>query len=188
MARQAVAAAKAVSLDPNDPFNRASNAVGLAAMRRFDDATAEAESALVSSPNDADVLGAVAITLARVGRHEQALEVVNRQIRLDPFLAPGQVGNTIGGAMYQLGRYREAAEAATYCTQRAPTNTNCHSNLVAALGQMRSAATAAAVAELLRVSPGFTVSAERSRRVTTYRNEADVDRVADGLRKAGVPE
>jgi adenylate cyclase len=186
--RQLAAAARAVALDPHDALIRAIHAIALTGQQRFDEAIAEAEQTLALGPNDSEILSGVAAVLQRAGRNDTTVEVLHRAVRLDPFIQPGVMGGVLATAFYLLGRYPEAAEAATYCIRRAPDATNCHLRLVAALGQTSSPSAAAAVAELMRVSPGNTVSAERRRMAATWRYAADVERLAEGLRKAGMPE
>jgi len=61
--------------------------------------------------------------------------------------------------------------------------------LAADLGQTGPESEArAAVAQLLRLSPGYTISERRRVTEITYSDATAPNKIADGLRKAGVPE
>ena len=141
------------------------------------------------APNDASVLENVASIVVAVGRHQEAVEVVQRGRILDPFFSPLIIGASFAQALFVLGRYEESTEAARYCVQRAPTNLLCRESLLRALGETGPAAEARAeLAELLRQSPGYTVSEYLRRAAANRRDPAGVARLAEGLRKAGMPE
>ncbi len=106
--------------------------------------------------------------------------------QVDPFASPEAVGLILGKALYQLRRYPEAANAARNCAQRAPSNSACRALLAAALGQSGAPLAKNAVAELLKISPGFTV-ADELRRVSAGARGEFPEHYAEGLRKAGVP-
>ena len=126
--------------------------------------------------------------MVRTGQYEKTVEIILKAQQIDPFLAPGSTGNVMAQALFHLGRHEEAIAAGRNCVQRAPTNINCRANLVAALGQSGDVSSARAeVAELLRLSPGFTIGEFRRSR-TNFRKSEDIDRLADGLRRGGVPE
>jgi adenylate cyclase len=188
LAKLVEASSKAVAIDPNEPLNRAANALGILVSGRRDEAVGEAERAIALGQNDADVLSQAAVVLSNAGRHERAIELVSFAHQLDPFIPPQMIGNVLGVAMYQLGRYSEAVDAANYCLKRVPSNTLCLTNLAAAMGQMGSRDTSTVVAELLRASPNLTISEERARRVATNMSMQSIERFAEGLRKAGLPE
>ncbi|MSO70455.1 MAG: hypothetical protein EXQ88_00305 [Alphaproteobacteria bacterium] len=79
--------------------------------------------------------------------------------------------------------------AARFCIARTPTALSCRQTLIAALalgGHDKEAK--AEAAELLRAAPGFKVSALVQQMLPSNRNATDVEKFAEGLRKAGLPE
>ncbi|MGI9352679.1 MAG: hypothetical protein ACR2O3_14030 [Rhizobiaceae bacterium] len=92
-------------------------------------------------------------------------------------------------ALSMLCRFEESKNAAMDCLERSPKDVRCYESLVRALGEVgtREQATNAAKT-LLLLSPGYTVS-EYVRRVQNNRSDTKaILRLADGLRKAGIPE
>jgi adenylate cyclase len=181
------ATTKAIALAPNDAYARATHGMALTFFQRWDEALAEADWAVTRSPNDPDVLNAASVVTQWSGRYDQTVELGRRLVVLDPFVPPANVGNILGGALYLLGRHGEAKEAARYCVERSPSNVRCREHLTAFLGWTGPEADARAqAAELLRLSPGYTIS--EYLRVTTFNDPTAASRIAEGLRKAGVPE
>ena len=91
--------------------------------------------------------------------------------------------------LFALGDYKASKEVALDCLAKTPGDVRCVESLVRALGELGPPEEAKeAVNKLLTLSPEYTVS-EYKRRATKNRNDpAAIDRWADGLRKAGVPE
>ena len=88
---------------------------------------------------------------------------------------------------FMLGRYDEAAALIERRIARNPQTdisrvllASCHGHL----GRIEEAR--AAWREALRVNPDY--SFEQRRKVLPYRDPADIERIAEGLRKAGVVE
>src|SRR5262249_3803363 len=141
------------------------------------------------APTDPDVMTVVASVLTGFGRWQQVVDLDRAAMRLDPFINPGSIGVVMAGALYQLGRHPEAAEAAPYFVPRAPTNVLCRSRLAMALGRTGPEAEArAAAAALEKASPGYSITEFKRQQGINYRDPAWVEHYADGLRKAGVPE
>jgi len=90
-------------------------------------------------------------------------------------------------ALYQLGRYPEAAALLKRRILRNPDTDTSRVWLAAAYGQMGQFEDArVAWREALRVNPAF--SLEHRRKALPYKNTVDFERVVEGLRKAGLPE
>ena len=65
--------------------------------------------ALLLNPNDADLMSDMADALAHSGRSDEAITLLEKAMRLNPFY-PDQYLWHLGGAYYNLHRYEEAIE------------------------------------------------------------------------------
>ena len=108
-------------------------------------------------------------------------------MRLDPFAPPFLSSGFMGVANYMLKRYGEAVRWGRECVLRLPDMQLPHLWLASAYaqsGQLEEARKEAA--EVLRISPGFTI--ERWKRIGVFKDPKDVEHRIDGMRKAGLPE
>jgi TolB-like protein/tetratricopeptide (TPR) repeat protein len=162
--------------------------------QQHDEAIAEAKRAIASDPNDADGYVALANTLSFTGRGSEALEQVERAIRLNPHYPPYY--------LYQLGLARfgmkRLDEAATSLERALALNRDDYWSqrlLLATYGLLGRRADAAKLLETIKgnVKSGrLAVYDPLTIRASTYwypfAERADVERFAEGLRKAGLPE
>src|SRR5262249_53570216 len=117
----------------------------------------------------------------------RAIEVLEANIRLDPFQPLINSTSWLGLANYSLKRYGEAVRLLRECASRLPNFQWPRLLLASAcaqLGQLEEARTEAA--EVLRINPSFTI--EGYKRILAYKDPKDVEHRLDGLRKAGLPE
>ncbi len=117
------------------------------------------------------------------GRSEEALPLFDRALVVDPLF--DQILQFEAQAYYALGRYDEAAKWAERRIAANPRTDTSRVFLAASLGQTgRFDEAREAWEEALRVNPSY--SLEQRRRVLPYKNPEDFERLADGLRKAGL--
>ena len=174
---------KAVLLDENLPLAHFQLGMALLHKRRHDEAVAELDRALALNPNYTDYQFGYGLALA--GQSARAIEVLQENLRLDPFGHPSRLCH-IGQACYMLGRYQEAVTPLRECALRIPVLWSSYIFLAAShaqLGELDRAKTE--VMNALRIYPAFTV--EKLNRALPY-NARDSGHLADGLRKAGLPE
>jgi adenylate cyclase len=177
-------AKKAISLD--NSFSHAYSVLGMSYVRtrQYDKGVAEAERAVALDPNSADSLVMLAWALCFAGRPEEAIPLIESAERLNPIPLPFQLQNM--SLVYRLtGRYEKAMEAAKRAIRIEPNNQVAHVYLIAsyiALGREKEAL--AEAAELLRINPNF--SADQFVKRMPYKNQAEADRLADALYKAGL--
>jgi TolB-like protein/Flp pilus assembly protein TadD len=179
----------AMSLDREDDFVLAVAAHILAFVGKN---PAEAidlfDEALEFNPNSAFAWGLSALTLAYLGRPDEALERLENVWRLNPFDPLIFYFWIVAGiAEFVAGRDSEAVSWLRKCRRANPRFIACLRMLSAslALSGQKSEAQAAA-RELLAIEPSFTVSEF----VAWYplQRPDDLARLAEGLREAGIPE
>ena len=120
------------------------------------------------------------------GRSEGALGCFDRALALNPYY-PDVYLQLQAQAVYQLGRYSEAAALSKRRILRNPDTDASRVLLAASYGQMGLIEEAReAWREALRVNPAY--SLEHRRKVLPYKNPEDFEKVIDGLGKAGLPE
>jgi tetratricopeptide (TPR) repeat protein len=129
-------------------------------------------------------LRALGWNLNQSGRPEEAIPVLKKALRLNPFPRSSYFLN-LGIAYRMTGRYEEAIAIFKKAIKKAPDYLPVHINLAASyihLGREEEAR--AEAAEVLRINPKF--SLERTAKRSVYKNKAALDRYIDALRKAGL--
>jgi adenylate cyclase len=139
--------------------------------------------AIALNPNDPRLVAQQGELLTWLGRPEEGVAWIRKALRLDPLAMTGRA-HLLGRALYGVRQYAEALDA--YRQISAPRY--AHSAAMAAcfgqLGMPDDAARQAAT--VLRQRPDFTISEFVAS--MPYADPADRDHLADGLRKAGLPE
>ncbi|MER8632748.1 tetratricopeptide repeat protein [Mesorhizobium opportunistum] len=186
MAQAEEAATRAVMLDGSDPWAHWALAIVKLYTRRHDGAIDEAERALVLNPNFAEAHVALGEALYYSGRSEDAVESFARGKTLNPYF-PDVLLHFQALALFQLGRYEEAADLLMQRLARNAVTDVSRALLAASYGHLgRFAEAQAAWQEVLRVNPDY--SLEYRRKVLPYKNPADFELMVEGLRKAGIEQ
>ena len=177
-------AERAVELDGDLAEAHATLAWILFWQDRINDGLAEFDRAFELNPNLAD--SHYGIMLIHAGRASEALDYTKRIMRLDPFY-PAAYLHCLGKAYYFLSRSDEAIEQFQAVLARVPGYRPALVLLAAAAAETgRSDTARSAVAELLRIQPDFRIRAWLEFIRLTNRDYAE--RLAAGLRKAGLPD
>jgi len=173
---------RALELDPNDP--EANRIMGAILMHRgaFDAAREYHEKAMALSPSDAYIRGRSAAFYNFNGEPERALKLLDEAAELDPFLHVWCVEER-AAVLYNLGRFREAIEAALRLTFQTRRSRLYRAAAHAALGEIEKARHA--VAEAMVNAPDLTTDYLASREF--YRDEAIKRRLLGSLIDAGLP-
>jgi adenylate cyclase len=179
-------AEKAVSLAPNEPGGY--QMLGFLAQLQgdHDRAIALREKAFELAPGDFFVVFGLASVLYKAGQPKRALNYFKKARRLSPLMPPTLLG-AIAEAQLLAGANEEAIATSKEMIKLQPNVAFPHIILAAvhsALGRLEEARSEAA--EVLRLAPGFTVSAWLKTRV--YKEEVTTKRVAGLLVSAGLPE
>ena len=145
------------------------------------------ETAIALAPNNAELLGGVASAVMRKsGRPERGADCVRKAMRLSPFYRPGLL-RALANNYRLCGRLEEAVACYRESLKRESGYLAAHVNLASVLGELGHLDEARdAAREVLRQEPDFSIAAYA--KGLAYRNPADLQRIADGLRTAGLPD
>ena len=173
-------AQESVVMDPSDA--RGYGELGFVNLyRKEHDASLSAfDTALKLNPNDTDIMSNMADALAHCGKSQQAIELLNRALLLNPFY-PDQYLWYLGGAYFNLKDYDKAIQ--TLKRMNSPAEGR---RLLAAsyahLGRLEEAKIEAQ--KVLEAYPNFKL--EYWRGVQPDQNPDDTEHFVEGLRKAGL--
>jgi len=187
--RAALLADSAVAMDPND-----ARALALAGhvrgflMKRASEAIVLHERAIALNPNLALAWCFSGFAMTYLGDHDAALARMRQAIRLSPsdphlffFLAAIIMPHLL------RGEYQEAADAGREAIELNPWFSSSFKGYLAVLGHLGCEQEAASVmARLLKLEPEFTVRDAIRRSPMCL--PKDIQRYAEGLRLAGLPE
>ena len=175
---------KAIALDESEAVAHADLAFFYAHAGQFGSAVAHAERGLALDPNSSAVLIHSAAALAYSGKPEEAIPLLHKAIRLNPF-ALSVFFVTLSAAYRMVGRFAEAVEQAKKAVDRNPNDHSAYLALAAGcISAGREDEARAAAAEVLKINPTF--SLEQFASGLPYRDKSFVDRSVDTLRKAGL--
>jgi TolB-like protein/DNA-binding winged helix-turn-helix (wHTH) protein/tetratricopeptide (TPR) repeat protein len=177
-------AQEAVALDGNLSEAHTALAWVLHWQYRRAESMAEYQRAFELNPNLAE--RSFAPALYHNGRTREAIDYMRRIMRLDPF-HPAQLFVNLGAAYYLSGSYTEALGPLRTATDRMPDFRPGFVWRAAAAAQLGLDEEARRAASgVLRLQPDFKIS--EWLRFLRLAKQEDADRLADGLRKAGLPE
>jgi adenylate cyclase len=176
-------AERAVALDGNDATGYAALAGIYQDKKRLDLAAFHIGKAKALNPNDPNVIGQQCYLEALGPTPERTLELIEHARRLSP-VQPNWLCEPWGIALYQLRRYAEAADVFERATAKRPYVMRCLAACHAQLGDLSRAR--AAAAESLSHEPDFSLNTWLA--YEPYSSDANLLHMAEGMRKAGLPE
>jgi len=177
------AAQRALELDSNDSMVHHANAMVMLWLRRYEGSATHFDRAIALNPVDPETRADRAILLNFTGRSEEALSVIDDALRRSPF-PPAWFWQIRGLILLHLKRYAEVVNALNSVPHK---NIFSYFLLAAALsylGHGEKAAQALARARELRPE----LSSRDVAALYPYEENAGLDHLLDGLRKAGLPE
>jgi TolB-like protein len=184
-------AAQAVALDPNEPLGHTALGLNFRERGEYSHSFAEHEVAIALNPNSSLARWSFGFCLEWGDRLEEALQQFELALRLSP-KDPGTWSYLTlkASTLYQLGEYAQAAKCADDAIRHPAAELLwAYTYLAASLAQLQCFdEAAAAVSELLRRRPTWSLSACWSLMRNRHRSEQAVRHVLAGLRKAGLPE
>jgi adenylate cyclase len=193
LARADEAVTRAIALSPNYAHAHYVKAEVLALSRRFEAALATYDRAIALDPNHAAAYVSRGRALIAIGRAAETVAPVEKAIRLsprDPDLFIWYY--VLCHAHTHLARDAQAIEWCLKSTATGKSFFGAWTDLAAAYAwRGQKAEAAAAVAELLKVRPGFTVE-QLAQDGSGYSDNPtftkEFERIVEGARKAGLPE
>ena len=179
------AAETAVALDGNFATGQAMLAFALMWVREHDASLAAINRAIELNPNDAAAHATHANILTFAGRHREAIDAWNENMRVDPFF-PALNLALKASPHIMLGEFETALGLARSCAQRARLFACSLYRAIAAseLGLTQEAEEA--VATLLEINPQFGIA--RHMRMAPFSDQQSADQLVAYMRRAGISE
>jgi len=163
-------------------------ALGYVYLRRqeYENAERAVAKSISIAPNYADGYGLLALINNNMGRPKEALELINKGMRLNPYYSWDYPFN-LGRSYYQLGRYKEAIEALEKAQARNENALPVKLFLAASYVRAGRIADAEWVAvQIQMLSPETTLS--HLEKASTISNSESRNAFLGDLRKAGLPD
>jgi tetratricopeptide (TPR) repeat protein len=185
-AEVAEGADRAVACDPAEPWAYIAHGFIAVASRHDSEAVAAMSRAIEASPNFAYAHGLLGAAHAFGGRPDQAIECINRGVRLSPRDTFGdEYALYYAFTYFQAGRYDEAAAAADRAIQLRPGHPTLYMMAAASYGLAGETDKAKrAITQLTNLVPD--ISAAGVEETFLYCRREDRSRLARGLRAAGL--
>ena len=182
---------RVLSANPFNPGARRAKAIVLETRGQYDAALAQLNAAIESNPNFGDAYAQIGEVMTLLGRPEDAIKPIEKALRLDP-RTPHRVMFEFMACRAHLN-LAEWDQAIQWCEKSIASNPALpwpYLGLAGAYGWLgRADEASAALAELQKRYPGYTV--EKYLALYPSANpklKSQVERFAEGLRKAGLPE
>jgi adenylate cyclase len=177
-------AEKAIEKDPNEPFARQVAAWASMFDKDLDRAKSEADIALSLNPNSSGAYASLGSIQTYSGRPLDAIPALERATRLDPAFRPGHL-HFLGMAYLLAGKYETAAALLRERILLVPGTDFSRVLLASALGHLNEVDEARRIwHELNEINPKYSFKDHFARQ--PFKREEDIQRIADGLLKAGL--
>jgi TolB-like protein/class 3 adenylate cyclase len=156
---------------------------------RHADAINEGERAIALDPNDADSYVALSGALSLEGQFKKAQELIERAMRLNPHYPPSYLYE-LGLARFGMEQFAEAAISLEKATALNPDDRWSQRLLLAAYGHLDRGEDAAKIFKAAEKNwRGFDPLSVRGVAFWyPFKQPADAERLAEGLRRANVPD
>ena len=175
----------AVEKDANEPAARFALFLAAAFEKDFERASAEAQMAVTLNPNFALGYNSLGTIRLFAGEPMAAVPLIEQAMRLDPAWTK-QYLHFLGVAYLVAGKYETAAAIFRQRIIQAPETDFSRAGLTSALGHLGEFEEARRVwRELMEINPKYTFSGHFGRQ--PFRRAEDLERIAQGLRLAGLP-
>ena len=179
-------ARRAIEIDPSCADAYSVMALYHMERKEFEQAIESAEKSIELAPSNADNLGEAAMVMIKSGKPQRGLQLVKRRMRACPLYPAGAL-RSLAAAYRFTGNAELAVDTFKESLKRESGYLSPHVNLTSVLGELgRIDEAKEAAREVLKLAPDFSIS--EYIRGLSYRNPADLRRVEDGLRRAGLPD
>jgi adenylate cyclase len=177
-------ARQAIEKDPNEPLARCVSALAASYEKDLDRAKTEIDAALALNPNLALAHSLRGNIRAYSGKPLDAIPEIEQAMRLDPALSE-QFLHFLGLAYLTAGKYETAAALLRQRIILVPNTDFSRAILTSALGHLGEVDAARQVwRELMAINPNYSFAGHIGRQ--PFKRKGDVERIAEGLNKAGV--
>ena len=177
-------AQQAIEKNPNEPFARLVASWAAIFEKDLDRAKSEIDIALSLNPNFASAYASLGSICSYAGQPLEAIPMLERATRLDPAFRPQHL-HFLGMAYLLAGKYETAAALLRERILLRPGTDFSRVLLASALGHLGHGDEARRIwKELKEINPKYSFSEHFARQ--PFKKEEDVQRVADGLAKAGL--
>ncbi|MBI3756964.1 MAG: tetratricopeptide repeat protein [Deltaproteobacteria bacterium] len=186
LAQAVTAAQRAISLNGSHPLGPVFSGDVYLWQKQYEQAMAEMERAVALDPNDAFGSAALAETLSRVGRADEALRAAERAQALHQKTGTADQHLDSVGIAYDLaGKPEEAIAPLRQYLSHYPNILGAHLTLAAVYSELGKEVEARAeAAEVLRINPQFSLEVHKER--VPIKDPAMLERHIAALRKAGL--
>ncbi|MFC1880087.1 tetratricopeptide repeat protein [Thermodesulfobacteriota bacterium] len=177
---------KALSLDSNNSDAHILASWLFLMRKEHEKAIVEAKNAIMLNPNNADAHSMLGWALIISDRSVEAIGVLKRAIRLNP-IPPVWYLSNLAWAYRVSKQYENAIETYKKCLRRQSDFWLAYVGLALSyhfLGRQEEAR--AAVKEALILNPDHSITFVKKQ--NPYKNQAELERVVEALRKVGLPE
>jgi len=175
-------AREALEKDPNEPLARCVSAMVASLERNLDKARSEIDLALKLNPGLALAHNLRGSNRIYSGQPLEAIPEIEQAMRLDPALSP-EFLHFLGMAYLLAGKYETAAALLKQRIVLVPQTDFSRALLASALGHLGESDEARQVwGEIREINPNYSFAEHVGRQ--PFRRTEDVERIADGLRKA----
>lgn len=179
-------AQKAMALDSSVSWAIGLSTMIAAPLGRYDEAVEEGRRGVALYPSNADIRCFLGVSLAHAAQYEEAVQHLRAAMASNPFY-PTWYLNSYSISLRALGRLDEALEVADVVIGREPTHLQSRLTRAFVCQQKRQFLQArAAISEVQRIAPNF--RARHLRGLLMLKDQAEIERVAAGLREAGLPD
>ena len=179
-------ASKAVEIDPQNPQGHWALSLMNMWKHELDIGIAEAERAIELAPNMAEAHAILGYLQSYAGRSEEAILCLQKAMRLDP-KNPDIWWHFLGHAYFIGADYIAAVEVLERRIRRNPATDISRVLLAACYGHLdRKEDAKQAWDEVIKINPEYSLA--QKAKVLPYKNNADWERLIDGLRKAGITQ
>ena len=176
------------ALELNEFLGHAHSLLGIIYVfkRQYDEAIKEGEKAVSLSPNGADVLAQLGFIFNCSGKPEQSIPILKRAIRLNP-IPPAFYFTHLSIAYRLTGQYIEAIRMCKKAISIEPDDVTPFVSLASSYILLdRDKEAHVTTTEILKINPNFSL-VEFAKKLP-YKNQVELERTVDALRKAGLPD
>jgi adenylate cyclase len=177
---------RSLAIDPEDAHALTGDAQLKALSGDLDGAAESADRAVARMPNFDEAWFCRGWIQMLLGKSDEAIRSLEHAMRLCPTVNSLKLG-VLGTALRNAGRYQEAVQTFRRCLEHHPEFHFAHASMAVVHGMQSDLESARReVARTLQLDPTYTV--ERFMTPNLYRDRTIMDRCADVLRSAGMPE